>query len=166
MKAIFTAALLSAAALPAAAQDLQDYGEAGGWYIAIDPSLNNGCLMMSECEDNAVVRIGFDMATGGGYVLSANPSWNDIEEGKSYPITISLDGKPFNGEAVGTSIDGLPAADVVFDTPDLLPAMMGAQALSLAHDGNEVMLIDLSGATEAVMKMIECQDAQIAKQGG
>ncbi|OYU30888.1 MAG: hypothetical protein CFE39_11100 [Comamonadaceae bacterium PBBC2] len=160
-------ALATCAAVPAFAQgQLEDYAEAAGWSIAIDPSLNNGCLMMSEFEDNSVVRIGFDMTTGGGYVLSANPGWDDIEEGKTYPISILLDDKPFNGEATGTSIDGLPAADILFDTPDFFPAMMGASSLSLSHGENEVMLIDITGSTDAVVKMIECQDAQIAKQGG
>lgn len=162
------AALASCAAWPALAQDqLEDYAEAAGWSIAIDPSLKNGCLMMSEFEDNSVVRIGFDMSgEGGGYVLSANPGWDDIEDGKTYPITIKLDDATFNGEATGTSIDGLPAADILFDSPDFFPALMEAQSLSLSHGENEVMLIDIAGSTEAVVKMIECQDAQIAKQGG
>lgn len=161
------AALATCAAWPALAQDtLQDYAEAGGWTIAIDPTLNNGCLMMSEFEDSSVVRIGFDMAADSGYVLSANPGWDDIEEGKTYPITIKLDDAPFNGEATGTSIDGLPAADILFDSPDFFTALMDARSLSLSHGENEVMLIDISGSTEAVVKMIECQDAQVAKQGG
>jgi hypothetical protein len=168
MKTILTAAALACcAAMPVFAQDtLQDYAEAGGWTIAIDPTLNNGCLMMSAYEDGSVVRIGFDMTADSGYILSANPGWNDIEQGTTYPITITLGDKSFDGEATGTEIDGIPAADILFDSTDFFTALMDASALSLTHGENEVLNIDITGSAEAVVKMIECQDAQVAKQGG
>ncbi len=168
MKTLVMAAVVAGTvALPALAQDtLQDYAEAGGWSIAIDPTLNNGCLMMSAFEDNSVVRIGFDMTADSGYILSANPDWNDIEQGTTYPITITLGDKSFDGEATGTSIDGLPAADILFDSTDFFTALMEAPSLSLSHGESEVMNIDITGSAEAVVKMIECQDAQVAKQGG
>ena len=122
--------------------------------------------MMSAFEDDSVVRIGFDMKADNGYILSANPGWDDIELDKVYPITIDLDGQTFDGEATGTSIDGLPAADILFDSTDFFTALMDASALSLSHGENEVLNIDITGSAEAVVKMIECQDAQIAKQGG
>lgn len=157
------AALLAA---PALAQDLVDYGEAAGWSIAVDPTLNNGCLMMSEFDDGSVVRIGMDMTTGNGYILSANPAWGDIVEGQAYPVQIALDGTSFDGEATGFMIDGLPGADILFDNPDFLAGLVEAQSLTLSHAGNEVMSLDVAGSAEAVVKVIECQDAQIAASGG
>lgn len=163
---LMAAAVMTATALPVFAQaELQDYAEVGTWYIAIDPGMGDGCVMISEFEDNSVVRIGFDMTTDTAYVLSANPSWGDIEQGKAYPVTIALDGNSFSGEATGSEIDGLPAADIVFDNPDFFGNLVQAQTLSLSHGENEVMSIDLTGAGDAVVKMIECQDAQIAKKG-
>lgn len=166
---VFAAAAIAATFLAAPAlaeEELQDYAEAGDWAIAIDPSLNNGCLMYGEFEDNSVVRIGIDMTTGWGYVLSANPAWGDIVEGQSYPVTISLDDKTFDGEAVGYPIDGLPGANVDFDNPDFLAMLVAAQNLTLAHDGNEVMSLDISGSADAVKTLIECQDKQNAASAG
>lgn len=166
---VFAAAAIAATLLAAPAlaeEELQDYAEAGGWAIAIDPSLNNGCLMYGEFEDNSVVRIGIDMTTGWGYILSANPAWGDIVEGQSYPVTISLDDKTFDGEAVGYPIDGLPGANVDFDNPDFLAMLVAAQNLTLAHDGNEVMSLDISGSADAVKTLIECQDKQNAASAG
>lgn len=166
---LFTAAALAATflAAPALAEDeLQDYAEAGGWAIAIDPSLNNGCLMYGEFEDNSVVRIGIDMTTGFGYILSANPAWGDIVEGQSYPVTIALDDKTFEGEAVGYPIDDLPGANVDFDNPDFLALLVAAQNLTLSHDGQDVMSLDISGSADAVKTLIECQDKQNAASAG
>ncbi|MEN9408140.1 MAG: hypothetical protein RL216_114 [Pseudomonadota bacterium] len=165
----FLAAALAAMVLagPALAEEeLQDYAEAGGWSIAIDPSLNNGCLMYGEFEDNSVVRIGIDMTTGFGYILSANPAWGDIVEGQSYPVTIALDDQTFEGEAVGYPIDGLPGANVDFDNPDFLAMLVAAQSLTLSHDGTEVMSLDISGSADAVKTLIECQDKQNAASAG
>ena len=166
---LFTAAALAATflAAPALAEDeLQDYAEAGGWAIAIDPSLNNGCLMYGEFEDNSVVRIGIDMTTGFGYILSANPAWGDIVEGQSYPVTIALDDKTFEGEAVGYPIDDMPGANVDFDNPDFLALLVAAQNLTLSHDGQDVMSLDISGSADAVKTLIECQDKQNAASAG
>jgi hypothetical protein len=166
MKAVLIAAAAALLAAPALAQDLVDYAETGNWAIAVDPTLNNGCLMMSEFEDGSVVRIGFDMTTGNGYILSANPAWGDIVEGQAYPVQIALDGNSFDGEATGFMIDGLPGADVLFDNPDFFAGLVEAQSLTLTHNGNEVMALDISGSADAVLKTIECQDAQIANSGG
>lgn len=166
---LFAAAAIAASflAVPALAEEvLQDYAEAGGWAIAIDPNLNNGCLMYGEFDDNSVVRIGIDMTTGWGYILSANPAWGDIVEGQSYPVTIALDDQTFEGEAVGYPIDGLPGANVDFDNPDFLAMLVAAQSLTLSHDGAEVMSLDVSGSADAVKTLIECQDKQNAASAG
>lgn len=155
------------AAMPAFAQDeLQPYAETANWSIAIDPSLNNGCLMISEFEDSSIVRIGLDMTTGKGYILSANPSWGDIVEGQAYPVSVVVDDKTFDGTATGYPIDGLPGANVDFDNPDFMAELVTAETLSLMHDGHEVMGLDVTGSADAVVKLIECQDAQNAAAGG
>lgn len=166
MKAVYVAAAALVLAAPVQAETLQSYGAAAGWDIAIDPTLNNGCLMMSEFDDGSVVRIGVDMTTGNGYILSANPAWGDIVEGQAYPVSIALDGNSFQGEATGFMIDGLPGADVLFDNPDFLAGLVEAKSLVLSHDGVDVMSLDVAGSAEAVVKLIECQDAQNAAAGG
>lgn len=168
MNKIFAVAVAATlVAVPSFAQEeLQDYAETENWSIMIDPGLNNGCLMISEFEDNSVVRIGIDMTTGFGYILSANPAWQGIEEGQTYPVTIALDGNTFNGEATGYPIDDLPGANVDFDNPDFLAGLVGAQSLTLTHEGTEVMALDITGSADAVAKLIECQDKQNAASGG
>lgn len=168
MKRMMSVAIMATfAAVPALAQDeLLDYAETQNWSIAIDPTLNNGCLMISEFEDNSVVRIGIDMTTGDGYILSANPAWQGIEEGQTYPVTIAVDDATFDGVATGYPIDGLPGANVDFDNPDFLAGLVNAESLTLTHEGTDVMSLDITGSADAVAKLIECQDAQNAASGG
>jgi hypothetical protein len=170
MKTFVAAALaVTVLSVPAFAEEdavLLDYAETENWSISIDPSLNNGCLMYSEFEDGSVVRIGIDMTTGFGYVLSANAAWGDIVEGQSYPVTMSLDDQTFNGEAVGYPIDGLPGANIDFDNPDFLAMLVEAENLTLSHDGAEVMSLDITGSADAVKTLIECQDKQNSASAG
>ena len=62
---------LSIFATAATAQDLVPYSEAGGWEVAVDPTLGNGCLLTSDFEDGSTVRIGFDRTAGNGYVAAS-----------------------------------------------------------------------------------------------
>ncbi len=165
MMAALAAVCLTVA--PVAAQDLQPWGEAAGWDIAIDPTLNNGCLMGSEFDDGSQVRIGFDMnPDGGGYILSMNEQWGDIVEGQSYPITIALDDTTFEGEATGLYLDGMPGADVVVHNGDFFAKLAEARSLVLSHDGTEVMSLDIAGSADAIVALVQCQDEQVAKAGG
>jgi hypothetical protein len=160
------AAAMAAAVMPAMAEELVSYGEAAGWEIAVDPSTGNGCVMLSEFDDGSLVRIGFDMTQDQGYITSANPAWGDIVEGQSYPISIALDGNIFDGEATGLILDGVPGADVMFVNPDFFVGLVEAEQLVLAHDGTEVMSLDIAGSAEAIVGLIACQDEQVAKSGG
>ncbi len=153
-----------AAAPGAAAGDhvLKEYGSVPGWDIYVDPDAGNGCLAVAEFTDNSVVYIGIDNTTGDGYVTSLNPAWSDIEDGAVYPVTLSLDDNVYEGEATGLTVDDMPGADVVLGDADFFGDIMTAQSLALAHDGAEVMKVDLTGAPEAMKAMIACQDAQDA----
>jgi hypothetical protein len=150
-------ALLTTAA---AAQDLVPYSEAGGWAVAVDPTLGNGCLLTSDFEDGSTVRIGFDRTAGNGYVAAFNEAWGDIEDGASYPISFLLDDQPYDGEAVGVHLDGLPGAVITFDSIDFLADLAARNVMVLQHDGSDVMSVDLSGSDEAIAETIACQEVQ------
>ncbi len=93
MKRVSLAAVaLIAAAGAASAQQLEQWGTAGGWDVMIDPSLGDGCLIQAAYTDGSVVRIGFDRVQGNGYVTAFNAAWGDIEEGAEYDIWFDLDG--------------------------------------------------------------------------
>ncbi len=144
----------------AMAQDPIPYGEAGGWEVLIDPSLGNGCFLISEFEDGSVVRIGFDRTAGNGYVIAFNEGWGDIVEGQEYPVSFMLDDQQYDGIAMGMSLSGLPGAMITFDNVDFLADLAMRQTMSLSNEGGEVMVIDLTGSAAAIEQTIACQEEQ------
>ena len=128
----------------------------------IDPSLGNGCLIQGEFQDGSLVRIGLDRNTGSGYVTVFNTAWGDIEDGATYPISFTLDGESFDGEAKGLYLNDVPGADITFDNVDFFMSIAQRQTMTMFHDGNEVLSIDLTGTMAGLQAVLECQDEQLS----
>lgn len=144
----------------AVAQDLVTLGSVGVWDVMVDPTVGNGCLINAEFEDGSDVRIGFDAESGGGYLMAMNNAWGDIEDDKSYPITLDVDGSVYEGHAVGLHLDDMPGVDIAFDSAEFLMDVAQKQTLTLIHDGRSVMAIDLTDSYAALEAAIECQQMQ------
>ena len=149
-----------ALALPAAAfaQQLEQWGEAGGWDVMIDPSLGNGCLIQAAYNDGSVVRICFDRNEGAGYITAFNDGWGDITEGESYNILFDLDGQEYDGAATGIYLEGVPGADIYFDNPDFLFDIAKKYTMTLYNENGMVMQIDLGGTYVGLEAAIACQE--------
>lgn len=144
----------------AAADGLEEWGSVGNWSVLIDPSLGNGCLIQSSFTDGSVVRIGFDRNEGKGYVTAFNEAWGDIEEGQTYDISFDLDGSQYDGQATGIYLNGVPGADIYFDSTDFLLDIAKKYTMTLYHDGAEVMSIDLTDSYNGLLAAIQCQNEQ------
>lgn len=155
--AVAISALFAGAAL---AQDLVPYGEAGGFAVMIDPTLGNGCFLTSDFEDGSTVRIGFDRTAGKGYVAAFNNAWGEIVDAQEYPVTFFLDDQQYDGTAVGVHLSDVPGAVIYFDSVDFLADLAARQTMSLVNEGEEVMVIDLTGTDEAIGQTIACQEEQ------
>jgi len=152
--------VLTLCAGPTMAQDLIHWGSSDYWDVLIDPTLGNGCLIQSEFTDGSVVRIGFDRTNGMGYLTAFNTNWGDIEEGAMYPISFTLDGEQFDGEAKGMYLNDIPGADIEFDNTDFFMSIAKRQTMTLYTDAGEVMSIDLTGSALALEAALQCQDEQ------
>ena len=139
---------------------LGHWGASDYWEVLIDPSLGNGCLIQGEFQDGSLVRIGLDRTTGSGYVTVFNTAWGDIEDGATYPISFTLDGESFDGEAKGLYLNDVPGADITFDNVDFFMSIAQRQTMTMYHDGNEVLSIDLTGTMAGLQAVLECQDEQ------
>ncbi len=82
----------------------------------------------------------------------------DIEVGETYPITFDLDGEAYDGEAVGFHLDGLPGADISFDSEEFFYDIMAKNVMTLYNENGEVMAISLAGTMVALDAMLVCQD--------
>ena len=147
-------------ALPAVAAELEYWSEAGGWDVLVDPSLGYGCLIQAEYQNGVLVRIGFDLNQGAGYITAFHENWGDIEEGAEYGVAFDLDGESYEGVAKGIYLNGVPGADIYFDNPDFLFDIAAKYTLTLYNEVGEVMAIDLGGTAVALDEAITCQDSQ------
>ena len=154
--AVVAVALTSAG--PSAAQSLEYWGEAGGWDVLVDPSLGDGCLIQAAYQDGSIVRIGFDLNVTEGYLTAFNEAWGDIEEGASYDVTFALDGEIYEGTATGMYLEGVPGADIYFDSEDFLWDIAARQTMELSNANGVVMTIDLGGTMVGLEAALECQD--------
>ena len=162
---MFTKSAVAGAALAlvagvAGAQSLERWGETSGWDILIDPTLGNGCLIQAEYDDGSVVRIGFDRTQDAGYVTVFNTAWGDVEEGAAYPVSFALDSEEYDAEATGMYLEDVPGLDIVFDNPDFLLDIAQRNVMTMLHEGEEVMVIELGGTNAAIQEAIRCDDAQ------
>jgi len=163
MKKAFLGAVAVAAltmASPVVAQELSMWDNVEGWDVLVDPSLGNGCLIQAAYQDGSVVRIGFDSNNESAYVTAFNENWGEIVEGESYVVGFALDDEPYEGEAKGINLGGVPGADIMFTNDQFLFDIAKKYTMTLYNDGNEVMAIDLAGSYAALEAAIECQDAQ------
>jgi hypothetical protein len=160
LKALGAVAIFALCAGTAMAQDLVPYSEAGGWTVAVDPTLGNGCLLTSDYEDGSTVRIGFDRNAGNGYVASFNDGWTDVVAGDVYDVTFFLDAEQYDGKANGIYLNDVPGVWITFDSVEFLADLAARQTMSLMHDGEEVMVIDLAGSAAAIEETIACQEVQ------
>jgi hypothetical protein len=95
-----------------------------------------------------------------GYLTAFNMAWGDIEEGATYPVTFALDGEPYEGEATGMYLNGVPGADIYFDSEDFLFDIAARQTMDLANSSGSVMTIDLTGTMAALEEALICQEAE------
>lgn len=160
LRLLLSALAFTVFTVPATAQNLVKWGEAGGWDVLVDPSVGNGCLIASEFEDGSVVRVGIDAEKDEGYVMAFNAAWGDIVEGETYPISFDLDGEEYEGEALGVWLDNTPGIEIAFDSEEFIMDLALKNTMTLSHDGEVVMAIDLSGSFAGLEQAIACQEAQ------
>ncbi|MCP9482446.1 hypothetical protein NNA36_10775 [Shimia sp. CNT1-13L.2] len=152
-------ALALACALPtfALAQQLEQWGTAGGWDVMIDPSMGDGCLIQAEYTDGSVVRIGFDRNVGEGYVTAFNMEWGDIIEGEQYGILFDLDGAEYDAVATGIYLNDVPGADIYFDNVEFFMDIANRYTMTIYNENGYVTAIDLGGTQIGLEAVLECQ---------
>lgn len=141
----------------ASAQEIVTWGTVGGWVVLVDKTLNNGCFIKAEFEDDSLIRMGIDKEASGGYVTAFNYNWGDIAAGARYDITFNLDGELYEGAAEGIYLAGSTGVDITFDNDEFCWDLMSKNVMTLVHDGREVMSISLEGTFVGLEALLECQ---------
>jgi hypothetical protein len=73
-------------------------------------------------------------------------------------VTFALDGEIYEGTATGMYLEGVPSADIYFDSEDFLWDIAARQTMELSNANGVVMTIDLGGTMVGHEAALECQD--------
>jgi len=165
---IVQALLLLAASVASAVDTAEEYATLGGWTIAVDRTLGDGCFATARYEGGSMLRLGFDINDENAYLILGNAKWGSIELGKEYAIRIKFSGhEPWGANAVGFSFDP-PASDSylwirIAGEADKMDAFvleyMESSEVEITSNGTLIGKLDLTGSNQAGEKLLECQES-------
>ncbi|MGV4793238.1 hypothetical protein [Rhizobium sp. F40D2] len=145
--------------------------EVGGWTVAVDPTLDNGCFVLTSFDDDTIFRLGFNFRQKDKplYILLGNPNWKSLEKGKHYPIELSLDQTQWTADARGLDLDGLKSLWIDTDDTDLIEEFAGKLSFRARFNGKEIVALGLKDSERAADELLACQKAvndAVIKQAG
>ena len=145
------------------------YSTVGAWTIAVDPTMGNGCFLITNFVGGASIRIGFDMRNSTAidvYTILGSVKWRSIEYGKNYPIRIRFGNQPaWAGNATGFSFNPpqnqtwLRMAIIRKTGFDFVSDFMKERFVAVDYNRREILRLNLKDSYAAGLKLIECQKA-------
>ena len=166
-KAVIGIAFLIALINQAQSADTFEYSTAGVWTVAVDPTMGNGCFVLTNFEGGASFRLGFDVRNSSDidlYVILGSIKWQSIEYGKNYSIKMRFgDQIAWEGNAVGFSFD--PPNNQTWirllithqTAADFVEEFMREKILSLDYKKKEILRLNLKDSFQAGLQLLECQ---------
>ncbi len=135
--------------------------EVGGWIVAVDPTLDNGCFVLTSFDDDTIFRLGFNFRKKDKplYILLGNPNWKFLEKGKHYHIELSLDQSQWTADARGLDLDGLKSLWIDSDDTGLIEEFSGKLSFRASFRGKQIAALGLKDSERAADELLPCQQA-------
>lgn len=131
----------------------------GSWNIVVDRTLGDACFVLSEFEDDTVLRIGLDRRTPGqSYVMVANASWKSLVLGEEHPMKFQFDGEsPWEATSEVIEVSGVKALSTPFKDNAFWAEFASSDELSIYAGARPVAMLSLDGSGKALDSLIACQ---------
>lgn len=165
LKSLIGAALALGAANAAQAQDIVTWQDnIGGWRIVVDRTIDDSCFIISEFEDDVLLRFQFNVAQQNVQFIVASVLWDSLETGEDYDLEVTFgDFDTWFGMAKGHLWnDVLPS--LVLSVPvedrqasEFMKEFTAKNSVRISHNGDEIANLNLAGTHEAVASMLDCQ---------
>ncbi|NKL00206.1 hypothetical protein GFM02_18555 [Rhizobium leguminosarum bv. viciae] len=135
--------------------------EVGGWSVAVDPTLDNGCFVLTSFDDDTIFRLGFNFRKKDNplYILLGNPNWKSLEKGKHYPIELSFDQSKRTADARGLDLPGFKSLWIDFKDSDLIEEFAGKLSFRASFRGKQIVALGLKDSARAADELLACQKA-------
>ncbi|MFS8143717.1 hypothetical protein [Rhizobium sp. BR 249] len=165
-------ALVLVAAIPQislADDDIFQWKKVGGWSVAVDRTVGNGCFVVTSFEDGTVFRLGFSFTKKENpfYILIGNANWKSLESGKQYPVEFSLDRSEWTADATAVEYKDFKGLWIDFDDVGLVDEFARKLNFRATFNGKEIAAFRLKNSVAAADEMLACQkavNATIAKR--
>ena len=156
-------ACLGITAVRAALQIDETIEKSGPWTIGYNSSLK-GCVASAASDDRTTVWIGFDGREPNipAYLAFTNPNWSSIEPRKFYGLQIqALESHRWRGYGSGVERPNQKGLFVFGVKWRLLREFAQASGLVLSLNKEILTRTNISGSSDALTKLISCQQHQI-----
>jgi len=137
--------------------------KSGPWTIGYNSSLK-GCVASAASDDRTTVWIGFDGREPNipAYLAFTNPNWGSIEPRKFYELRIqALESHRWKGYGSGVERPNQKGLFVFGVKWRLLREFAQASGLVLSLNKEVLTRTNISGSSDALTKLISCQQHQI-----
>jgi len=159
------AMLALGAASTAMAQDIVTWKDnIGGWRIVVDRTIDDSCFIISEFEDNVLLRFQFNVAQQNVQFIVASVLWDSLETGEDYDLEVTFgDYDTWFGMAKGhrwndilpSLVLSVPVADR--QASEFMKEFTAKNSVRISHNGDEIANLNLAGTHDAVASMLDCQ---------
>ncbi|WP_064711713.1 hypothetical protein [Rhizobium bangladeshense] len=165
----FVLALTAAMPRIGLADETNQWKEVGDWSVAVDPTLDNGCFVLTSFDDDTIFRLGFNLRKKDNpfYIMLGNPSWKSLEKGKRYPLELSLGEYKWTADATGLDLPGFKSLWIDSKDPDLIAEFAGKLSFRASFRGKQIVALGLKDSARAADELLACQKAVndvVAKQ--
>lgn len=147
---------------PSLAQDSILWKEVNGWGVYMDPSMGNGCYVVTGYENGTILRLGFNFSESKSqiYLALGNQDWKSLEVGKEYPLRIQFDrNSPWDATANAFNMGDVNYLGVHTTEADFAEEFRRKLSLRATFQGREVAHLRLQGSSAAIGEMLNCQKA-------
>ncbi|SFK85803.1 S1C family serine protease [Methylorubrum salsuginis] len=142
-----------------------------GWSIGVSKALN-GCLAAATYQDETTVWMGFDGDKDEAFLAFTNPRWKSIEPDRVYHLAMMTGRGRWKGRFTGverTNERGLYASGL---KKGFVLDIARAGGVDVIFEQKSIARLSLSGSSDAISAMIDCQKAVVeakstaGKEGG
>jgi hypothetical protein len=165
---LLSALLTATLAGPAASEGTETvkWGEAGGWHIRVDRTLDDGCFAQQSYQDGTSLLIGLDVKNQAIYLVIGNDAWRSLEAGKAYPVQFVFDGhKKLDGQLAAFSWGDRVVLGHSNVGADFTTDFMESTDLRLYYRGLLKVHLSLRDSQTALKQVVDCQAQTLAAKG-
>ncbi|WP_342149675.1 serine protease [Methylorubrum sp. SB2] len=131
-----------------------------GWSIGVSKALN-GCLAAATYQDQTTVWMGFDGDKDEAFLAFTNPRWKSIETDRVYRLAMMTGRGRWKGPFTGverTNERGLYASGL---KKGFVLDIARAGAIDVIFEQKSIARLSLSGSSDAIDAMNDCQKAVV-----